>query len=227
MNKSKLIDLIGAAVSVTGDIRFEDTGNSVLSLAQNGELNTPAICLLVIETNAISEVIFQSYCLPFHVYKKAANEQLLLSDFDGEVNFEKRSNSIALMLMVRAIENIFEHKAGLSPKPLKESDINARFAEYASQFDVGTIVSSLERSDMLVVDLLQEQVKGMLNVLSSSLDEVKELASKDGQIDISSYTLDEPDVEQNVGQIPAPEQSQHAEPDPAQSANDQFNPFKM
>lgn len=232
MNKSKLIELIGAAVSVTGDIHFQDTGNSVLSLAQSGELNTPAICLLVIETNAISEVIFESYCLPFLVYKKSGSEQLLLSDFDGEVNFEKKSNAIALMLMVRAVQNVFECKPGQAAKPLNESEINARFAQYASRFKANDIVSSLERSDELVVELLQGQLNDMSASLSKVLGNIKRLAETDQEIPVSGYAFERPADAQVMEQLPdepsMPDIYNGKEDTPAKAAEpSSVDPFKM
>lgn len=228
MNKGKLIELINAALSVTGDVHFDDTGTTLLTMAKNGDLNKPAICLLMIETNALSEVVFEKYCLPFLVMKKGQDKQILLSDFDGEVNFEKKSNAVALMLMVRAIENIFDHKPGVKPKPLKEKDIDAKFQQYAQGFASGEIVSALSRAQEIKVDLIQSVINDMTKVLVSEYNK-ENLADETfdfGAFDLSTEEADTPTTTQ-VSNTPGSEGKKETSENGKSDDTPGVDPFKM
>lgn len=228
MNKGKLIELINAALSVTGDVHFDDTGTTLLTMAKNGDLNKSAICLLMIETNALSEVVFEKYCLPFLVMKKGQDKQILLSDFDGEVNFEKKSNAVALMLMVRAIENIFDHKPGAEPKPLKEKDIDAKFQQYAQGFASGDIVSALSRAQEIKVDLIQSVINDMAKVLVSeySKENVADETFDFSAFDLSTEEADTPTTTQ-VSNTPSSEGEGETPANGKPDDTPGVDPFKM
>lgn len=214
MNKSKLIELINAATAVTGDVSFQDAGVSLRELANDGELNRQVICALVIEVNALSEILFDSYCLPFLVVKKNEDNYLLLSDFDGEVNFGKKSNAIALMLTVRAIENVFGKKIGSAPVVINESDFNEAFSSFASEFKNGDVVSAIMRANQITAALVEDQVNEMAASLANAIAD---------EMPINIY--DENDNDVGVDRGIATEIA--TEPDLAPAvASDDVDPFK-
>jgi hypothetical protein len=167
MNKSTLIDLLELAIGVTGDVEFYDTNRTLLDIAQSADLNSAVICSLVTEANAIFNVIYDDNCLPFFPVRKAGGDYLLLSDFDGQVNFKPCSNVALLMVMVRAIEQSFGKVPKQAIAPLSEVEIANNFATYSSQYADGYIISPIERSEALLSSILTQSFEKMAVTISS------------------------------------------------------------
>lgn len=170
MNKSILIDLIEQTIKVTGDVVFADSQRTLLEAVGQADLNSSAICTLITEANAYSNIIFGSNCLPFLPTRKNDNgEYLLLSDFDGQVNFRRTGNATLLMILVKAVETVFGKRPLVEMEPINEADIDQSFSKYAAQFDIGLVISPIERAEYLTVELAKQQ----LSIVSGVLSEIK------------------------------------------------------
>jgi hypothetical protein len=168
MNKSTLIDLLELTVGVTGDVEFSDTGRTLLDIAQSADLNSHVICHLLTEANAIYNVIYEENCFPFFPVRTEEGDYLLLSDFDGKVNLKPCSNVVMLMIMVRAVENVFSKLPGQLLKPLCENDYKLLFDAYAQQFEVGKVISPIERSETMILEILTDTLVQKIEAVSQS-----------------------------------------------------------
>lgn len=177
MNKAKLIELLSLAIQVSGDVRFADRSDSLLDVIAEADLNNPMVCLLITNINAVSELIFDNSCLPFLPYKVAPDEFLLMSDFDGEVNFLSLSNVFALILSVKGIELTFGKTANKELHSVREADLKRKFIEYASIFPVGQIVSPIEKAEAILLSELATVIGPIaeaVQLLATSASDVTE-----------------------------------------------------
>ena len=174
MNKLGLIGVIQQATKIVGDIQFTDTGISLLGILDDADLNRPCICALVTEVNAISNLLFERYALPFFAYEIDEKKYALISDFDGEVNHRSISNSICLLMVIEAMQNVFDFQMSMtpqkSPTPIlrKEVDINKAFIAYSAKYQPQTMISPYERSEEITA----------IQVNSAIFDAAKTLTNK-------------------------------------------------